>query len=250
LSISHGLKNTKSLIGLSFFLIACLIIFSHLWKIVVARADGIHFNPDQLLWYITLNEWVLIALPEIQLDMEHDLRSGRLAYLLPKPISYLGGKIAEGIGTLFLNLTVLGIVGFLFSWLWSGYPPFSFLTLCISIFLGYVAGFVALIFQVLIGLSAFWLREVAPFNWIWEKLLFVFGGLILPLSTYPLWMQKIAAWTPFSCILGTRSALALDASFYHITVVITSLFGWALVGLALTLVTYRRGLRILNIEGG
>jgi ABC-2 type transport system permease protein len=250
LSMVHGLKNIKSLLGLSIFLITCLLVFSHLWKIAAAKTGALHLPPDQLLWYIAFNEWVLIAIPDIQLDMEHDLRSGRLAYLLPRPLSYLGAKLAEGTGTLFLNLCILGLVAFSFTWLWIGHLPFSFSAFCLSLLLGFLAGWTALVFQVLIGLSAFWLQEVSPFNWIWEKLLFVFGGLILPLSAYPDWMQSIAYWTPFPAILGGRSALALDISASQIFWIAFSLMSWSCMGLLCLMLTYRKGLRILNIEGG
>lgn len=248
--MSHGLKNYKSLIGLSLFMITCLIIFSHLWKIAAAKMGAEILSPNNLLWYITFNEWILISIPDIQLDMEHDLRSGRLSYLLPRPVSYIGSVLAEGGGLLLLNLTVLGIAGFSFTYFETGVLPFSFPTFCISIFLGLLAGITALIFQIFIGLSAFWLHDVAPFSWIWEKFLFIFGGLILPLSIYPLWMQKIAYWTPFPSILGARSALALEDSSYQIFWVTLSLLAWSLFGLLSINLCYRKGLRILNIEGG
>jgi ABC-2 type transport system permease protein len=250
LSIVQGVKNYKSLIGLCLFHITCLIIFSHLWKIAAAKSGAVHLHPDHLLWYIALNEWVLISIPDIQLDMEHDLRSGRLAYLLPRPISYIGSKLSEGMGALLLNLFVLAVAGFTFTWAWVGELPFSTPIFCLSLFLGVLAGFTALVFQILIGLSAFWLRDVAPFDWVWEKLLFIFGGLILPLSVYPFWMQSIAHWTPFSSILGARSALALDVDIYQICWVTLSLVCWSLFGLGCITFCYRKGLRILNIEGG
>lgn len=246
----HGLKNYKSLVGLSLFMVTCLIIFSHLWKIAAAKTGAAYLNPDQLLWYIAFNEWVLIAIPDIQLDMEHDLRCGRLAYLLPRPISYIGSVFAEGMGTLLLNLTVLGIVGFTFTWLEAGQLPHHTATFCIALLLGFLAGVTGLVFQILIGVSAFWLQDVAPFNWVWEKLLFIFGGLILPLSIYPAWMQTIAYWTPFPSILGARSALALDVSPYQILWVMVSLIAWAVFGIFCVAFCYRKGLKILNIEGG
>src|SRR5262249_17546215 len=149
---------------------------------------------DQLLWYIVSNEWILIALPDLFLDMEHDLRSGKLAYLLPRPISYLGAKFAEGFGTLLLNLVVLGAVAFAFAWVWTGSFPFTPLSFLSMILLGILASLVALLFQIAIGLSAFWLQEVGPFYWIWEKMLFVLGGLMIPLTAYPSYIQKIAFW--------------------------------------------------------
>ena len=231
-------------------MVTCLIIFSHLWKIAAAKAGASNLDPDHLLWYLAFNEWILIAIPDIQLDMEQDLRSGRLAYLLPRPISYVGSVFAEGFGVLFLNLCVLGIVGFTFTWFQTGQLPFDAATFCISLLLGFMAGITALIFQILIGLSAFWLEDVAPFSWVWEKLLFIFGGLILPLSIYPEWMQTIAYWTPFSVILGARSALALQADPLQILIISFSLICWSLLGVLAISFCYRKGLRILNMEGG
>lgn len=250
LSFLHTLKNYKALIGLSIFLITCLIIFANLWKIAASKIGASHLNPEQLLWYIAFNEWVLISIPDTQDEMEQDLRNGRLAYLLPRPISYLGSTFAEAFGSLSANLAILGLVALLFTWWQTGMTPFSPLGFLIPLLLGLMAGAVAIIFQMLIGLSAFWLQEVGPFYWIWEKFLFMLGGLILPLTIYPEWMQKVAHFTPFPAILGERSALAFNFDLTHISVISTTLLGWGLVGTLGLLLLYRKGLHILNVEGG
>lgn len=250
LAVAHSLKNYKALIGLSLFLITCLIIFAHLWKIAAAKTGAIHFNPSELLWYIALNEWVLIAIPDVQIDIEDDLRSGRLAYLLPRPISYLTSVFFEGLGILCVNLFILGVVAFSFTWLKVGDLSFGAVHLPLALLLGLLAGSVAIIFQMLVGISAFWLQDVQPFNWIWEKLLFALGGLMLPLAAYPEWLQTIASFTPFPAILGERSALAIHFSFNHVLNVMSLLFFWGALGLSSLFLLYRKGLRILNIEGG
>lgn len=250
LSFLHTIKNYKALIGLSIFLMTCLIIFAHLWKVVAAKTGAVGFNAEQLLWYIAFNEWVLVSIPDVQDDMEQDLRSGRLAYLLPRPISYLGSIFAEALGALTVNLLVLGIVTFLFTWWQVGGLPFPFIGLPVTIAFGFVAGVVAVIFQMLIGLSAFWLHEVSPFSWIWEKLLFMLGGLILPLMAYPQWMQTLAHFTPFPAILGERSALALSFNVDNIIFLAGSLLVWAAFGTICLFFLYRKGMRILNVEGG
>lgn len=249
-SFIHALKNYYALIGLSIFLMTCLIIFAHLWKIAAAKTGVISLNPEQLLWYIAFNEWVLVSIPDTQDEMEQDLRSGRLAYLLPRPISYLGSTFAEAVGTLSVNLLVLGGVTFLFTWWQVGGLPFHPIGLPVTIVFGFLAGLLAIIFQMVIGLSAFWIQEVSPFYWVWEKLLFMFGGLMLPLTVYPEWMQMIASFTPFPAILGGRSALALDFNLQSILTLTTSLIGWGTIGLIFVALLYRRGLRILNVEGG
>lgn len=250
LSFIHTLKNYKALIGLSIFLVTCLVIFAHLWKIVAAKKGIVSFAPEQLLWYIAFNEWILVSVPDTQEDMEEDLRSGRLAYLLPRPISYLGSIFAEAMGKLSVNLLVLGFITFSFTWLQTGALPFQPIGLFVSILFGFAAGIVGVIFRMVIGISAFWLHETEPLFWVWEKLLFMLGGLMLPLTVYPEWLQWIAHFTPFPALLGERSALALNFNGHHISVVTCSLIGWGSFGIISLILLYRKGLRILNIEGG
>lgn len=252
LSFFHTLKNYKALMGLSIFLITCLIIFAHLWKIAAAKtgAGAVSLSAEQLLWYIAFNEWVLVSLPETHERIEEDLRSGRLAYQLPRPISYLGATFSEAMGVLTVNLFILGVVTFLFTWWQVGKLPFHSVGLLVAFFFGFFAGLLAVIFQMLIGLSAFWLEEVSPFFWIWEKLLFMLGGLMLPLTVYPMWLQTLAQFTPFPAILGQRSALAIDFNWHNILDLIASLTAWGLLALTALLFIYRKSLRILNVEGG
>ena len=40
--------------------------------------------------------------------------------------------------------------------------------------------------------------------WVWQKLMFVLGGLMLPLEFYPAFIQRIAAFTPFPALLAGR----------------------------------------------
>ncbi len=94
------------------------------------------------------------------------------------------------------------------------------------------------------------MQEIDPFNWIWEKLLFILGGLILPLAIYPRWIQKIAYYTPFPAILGQRSSLAIDFSIAQVFNVTSSLIFWGILGLSCLFLFYRRGLQILNLGGG
>ena len=250
LSFIHSLRNYKTIGGLSIFLITCLVIFAHLWKIAAAKTGVAHLLPEELLWYIAFNEWVLVSTPDIQEEMEHDMRIGRLAYLLPRPISYLGSMYAEAVGTLSAHLIALGAVAFVFTRFYGGGITFSIEVFPIMLLFGFLSGLLAILFQMCIGLSAFWLHEVSPFYWIWEKLLFMFGGLMLPLTVYPQWMQVIAQCTPFPAILGQRSALVIDCTASHIAMLAFSYIAWGFVGILLLQVLYRRGLYALNIEGG
>lgn len=250
LAAIHAIKNYKVLIGLSLFLIACLIIFANLWEVAVVKTGVTQYPPSHLVWYIAFNQWILISIPEISDEIELDFRTGRLAYLLPRPISYLGATFAESLGILCVNFVVLGIVTFAFTWTQVTSFPFSFWGIVISIALGFLSCCIGIILKMLVGLSAFWFHDVAPIDFVSEKLLFMLGGLILPLSLYPQWLQTIAYFTPFPIILGERSALALNFNMQNVQWLFTFSAFWLILGIGLLLFVYRRGLRILNMEGG
>jgi ABC-2 type transport system permease protein len=54
---------------------------------------------------------------------------------------------------------------------------------------------------VLVGLAAFWLRRVLPITLIVQKLDFLLGGLVAPISLYPDWLFNVASATPFGAHL-------------------------------------------------
>ncbi len=250
LSFLHALKNYKALVGLSIFLMACLIIFAHLWKIAAVKKGLVSFSPEQLLWYIAFNEWIWIAIPDTQDEMEEDLRTGALAYQLPRPVSYIGSVFAGALGTFCVNWLFLGFITILFTYWQAGGFPFHPLGLGVAALLGLAAGIIAILFRMMIGLSAFWLQSVDPFFWIWEKLIFMLGGLMLPLAVYPQWIQTIARFTPFPAILGERSALVFHFNGESILSLTATLVMWGVIGWVILFFLYRRGLRILNVEGG
>ena len=249
LTLVQEIKNYKVLVGLGIFLVTCLVIFSHLWKVAAVKGSST-FDPVLLLWYIAFNEWVLIAVPELHREMQEDLQTGRLAYMLPRPISYLGATFSKGLATLILQLVVLGVIAFLFTFAWTGAFPFSAVQFALMLAIGLLAGIVGLVLQMLIGLSSFWIHDVTPVNWVWEKFLFIFGGLLLPLSAYPVWLEKLAAYTPYAPILGARSALVFGCDMSLVLSIVGALFFWLMIGVVALQIMYKRGLKILNIHGG
>jgi ABC-2 type transport system permease protein len=79
---------------------------------------------------------------------------------------------------------------------------------------------------------------------------FVLGGLVLPLTLYPDWLRRIAEASPFSAFLygPGRLALGFDPAAALRTVAMLLLWGAAAGLLAAWL--HRRGLRVLDVNGG
>ena len=101
-----------------------------------------------------------------------------------------------------------------------------------------------------IGLVAFWIGEVTPVFWVWQKLLFVFGGLMLPIRLYPPIMQRLAALTPFPDILAGPASFVLDGEAVAAHVLVVRLVMWCVATTAVVQWMYARARRALTVNGG
>jgi ABC-2 type transport system permease protein len=102
----------------------------------------------------------------------------------------------------------------------------------------------------MIGLLAFITEDVAPFEWIYQKLIFILGGLLIPIDFYPEWLQALAKALPFSYMMYGPARLFVSPDMVDFLNLIGSQFLWILLlGGVLTLF-FRLGTRRLAINGG
>lgn len=237
-------------LGRGIFYGIILLIFSRLWAVVFAERGVPGYTAVGFLWYLALTEWVTLSTPPVHLDIEADVRSGDVVHRLPRPLSYLGARLAEAAGAMALRMLVLGAWGLVLARVLAGAWPSHPAALAWALPLGVLAAAVQLVFVAAVGVCAFWLHDAAPVYWIWQKAAFVLGGLLLPLDVYPAWLQQAAYCTPFAPLLhgvgrtafGVPAATALDVAGLLVV--------WgaaASLGLALL---YRRALRALDAGGG
>jgi ABC-2 type transport system permease protein len=144
---------------------------------------------------------------------------------------------------------VNALFGSLMVWWLVGAPPAPS---------GWLFAFVALLgtwvlnfcISCLIGLSAFLVEDVAPFLWIYQKFIFILGGFLVPLDFYPGWLQVIAKLLPFSAMIYGPSKLFVAPSWELLGQVMLVQIAW-IVALGFVLViSYRRGVAYLTVNGG
>ena len=245
------LQERAMLVGRVAFYCIVLMIFSRLWQAVFG-AEGATV-PDRVwadyVWYLAMTEWIMLSQPSLHLDIEADVRSGDVAYHMARPISYVGSKLAEGAGDLVLRLPVMGLCGLLFGRWFSGeWPGGEGLLLAVPV--GLLASVFLLLSYAAIGLCAFWLHDVMPAYFIWQKLAFLLGGLMLPLSIYPEWLRTIALHTPFAAALYGPGQLIMHGGGALALRLSCELLGWiTLIGLVVFALE-SRGRRALTLHGG
>jgi len=200
-SARHTLASPGVIVARTMFFLVILLIFSRLWDAVGDGGAVAGIGAAAFVWYVALTEWMTLSVSFFWREIEEDVRRGDVATRLARPVSYVGLKLAEGAGATAVQLVAIGTFGILGAWLCAGElpaHPASFLAAVPLVVLG--AAFLLLL-QAAIGLSAFWLNDAAPLWWISQKVLFLLGGLLVPLTLYPEWLKRIADWTPFSPVL-------------------------------------------------
>jgi ABC-2 type transport system permease protein len=102
----------------------------------------------------------------------------------------------------------------------------------------------------LIGLSAFLVEDVAPFMWIYQKFIFILGGFLIPLDFYPGWLQVFAKALPFSAMIYGPAKLFVAPTWELFANILFMQTVWIIVVGAVLVVSYRRGVAYLTVNGG
>ena len=249
-AVREGLVDRGVLLGRAAFLGVILLIFSRLWEVALARKVDLSIDRVELIWYLALTEVVMLSLPPVFLDIEADVRTGDIAYRLTRPISYLGTRLAEAAGAMGLRLVTLALAASLFAYLLSGSFPSDPRGLVLAVPIVLFASMLGLASMACIGLCAFWIHDTSPIYWIWQKLVFVLGGLLFPLEVYPDWLRGFAELTPFAAMLYGAGRMAFGFDPMLALEVLVSLLCWTGVTVALLYWIHARAFERLEVNGG
>ena len=86
--------------------------------------------------------------------------------------------------------------------------------------------------------------------WIYQKFIFILGGFLIPLDFYPDWLQVIAKALPFSAMIYGPSKLFIAPTWSLLANVLVLQSVWIIaLGTALV-ISYRRGIAYLTVNGG
>jgi ABC-2 type transport system permease protein len=93
-------------------------------------------------------------------------------------------------------------------------------------------------------------EETRGLEFVYNKFLFTIGGMLMPLELFPETLQRIGHWLPLQAIvyIPAKTAVAFDAA--KLPGMLATQAVWiAVIGVVATLV-YRKGVRMLNVNGG
>lgn len=245
----QGLHHRAATFGRFGFYAIILFIFSRLWA-VVADKMPMELTRGDLIWYLAFTELIILSYPLVHVEIEEDVKSGVLAYFLSKPCSYFWSRYFRALGTVYSRTIVLAIGGLIFAGLFAGGFPTNPMGILLFVPLAILSIAVGLIFQVLIGIFSFWIEDSSPIHWVWQKLSFILGGMMLPLDIYPTWLKNIAMYSPFSALLYLPAKAAITMNFYMAFEALLKLTFWALIGILISEFIFRKAIKQVSFNGG
>lgn len=248
-SFKQNLFNKALLSGLVFFLFILLFIYNRLWEVI-----GIQDNTQGInavyIWYLLFAEMIILSSPRSDRILTDDIRSGTMAYYVNKPVSFFLMRYAENLGTMTVSFLIMGLVGGLITLLLTGQPPFSWPHFPVIVLMCWLSSAINVLFYSGIGLCALWLESTRTVGVAFERLAFIFGGAIFPLSIYPEWFVDIARWTPFYSVYYLSIRLVYDFSWNNLAEALALNIMWTTAIAGFVTFAYRRLNKKVNIYGG
>lgn len=174
-----------------------------LWKAIYGSKVEIEgLSIEQMTTYVAV-AWMARAFyfNNIDREMAIEIKEGKVAMELIRPYNYLGMKVMQGLGEgifrlFFFSVPGMVIVALIFrldftaSWLTFG---LFFLSILLSFFINTQI-------NLLTGITAFFLYNNTGLIRAKRVVIELFSGLLLPISFFPIWAQKVMVFLPFQGI--------------------------------------------------
>jgi ABC-2 type transport system permease protein len=247
---AHRVLAERGGLGVSTgFYLVVVAVLAGLWR-AAAHANGgsvAGYSAIALTWYIATSESVTVALNIRMIsDIGDDIASGAVAVELLRPASVLGVRVVSEIGRAVPRLAVLLVAGAGLSMVTAGGPPrpAALLLVPVSVVLAIACNVVA---QHAFGAAAFWIRDAGAAWFLYQKLVFVLGGMLIPLEVLPSWLQTITRVLPFRAMSYAPARLASG----HIEpALLVEQAAWLVVLALVANAAFTAGERRLQVVGG
>lgn len=238
--LRRSLANPGGLVVSGLFLLVVAGMLSALWG-AAAEANGgaiVGYSAGALVWYVTISEITTISQRMQFIDeLGEDIGSGRVEAALLRPVPMVLLIWAAQIGGAIPRLAVCCLGGLPLAALIAGAPP-SWWALALAAPATVLAVTVNITVQHVFAAAAFWVRSARATWFVYQKLVFVLGGMLLPLEVLPDWLESIARWMPFMAMAYVPARLA--AGYFEPELIVVQLL-WLVVSAGAAWAAFARG---------
>ncbi|MFZ6028377.1 MAG: ABC transporter permease [Chloroflexota bacterium] len=252
IQLANRLAYLGDLIAGSLSILIFLWVFIQLWSATYRTMGQESIGGLTLantLWYLMMTESIQLSKPRLSKEVSDAVKDGSIAYLLNKPYNFLlyqlSVALADGASRFGFNLLMGGALLVL---LVSAPPsPLGWPLVLVAVLFGWVLDFCV---QALIGLAAFVMEDVSAFDWIYQKLIFILGGMLIPLDFFPDWLRNLSLALPFAYTMYGPARLFVEPDLGRFATLLAGQLLWVAILGGFLALAYRRGLKWLTVNGG
>ena len=252
MQVINNIVYPGDFLGRSASIAVFLFIFAGLWRttFTIAGTDVINgLTFANMMWYLMMAETIELGRPRINRVISEQVKNGEVAYILSKPYNFVLYHFSFGLGDSLMRMMMNVLVGMGVVWLLAGAPPSP---------LGWLMALVCMVgawilhfcMMALIGLAAFLVEETNSFELIYQKLVFILGGMLLPLDMFPVWLQQIARLLPFPYMMYAPARLFVKPDFDLFWQMLAGQLIWVGILVFALSVAYRGSEKMLTVNGG
>lgn len=235
-------------VSVGFYAIVATVLAT-LWR-TAAHAHGgsvAGYSALQLTWYFYFAEAAVTALNPRQIELTgDDIATGAVAIDMLRPASVVGLRIASEFGRCLPRLATCTAVGSTLATLIVG-PTTSSAGLVLALPSLALAVLCNLAAQHAVAGAAFWIRDARSAWFLYQKLIFLLGAMLIPVEALPHWLHQTADLLPFVAMAYAPARLASGHFEPHLLLL---QIGWLAVLIAAAAAVFGAGERRLQVVGG
>ena len=241
------LADRDSLAVTAIFYLIVSAVLSALWRAAAGEGQIAGYTAAALTWYIVTAELATCAL-NVRLieEVGDEIGSGAVAVEMLRPVPVIAVRLVAEVGRGVARLAILVGPGAAMAWLLVGPPP-SAAGVALAVPALVLAVSCNLCLQHACAAAAFWLRDTRAMWFLYQKFVFLLGGMLLPLEVLPDALNRVAMALPFMTMAYAPARLA--AGHVEPALLLVQL-GWLAVLASAAALAFARGQRRLQVVGG
>lgn len=252
-SLRSSLAYWGEIAARTIFMAMILYIFMRLWTAVYEgvgrdRLGGLSLK--QMLWYLMITEAIVLSSPRVSVEVDEDVRTGRLAVQLLRPLSYTLFLMAKTFGERAVRFTMNIVSGSIVTLVLVGPIPMSLSGLAMFALIVPVAFALDFLAYLFIGLFAFWLESTAGLWILYSRLTMLLGGMLMPIEIFPDRLQPVLRNLPFAMMVyGPARIFVAPSARTLLSIAVSQMWGLAAFSIAVYVIQ-SIALRRIQSNGG
>lgn len=205
---------------------AQIFVAYFLWSAVyqtqgVKEIGGITFS-QMIFYYVLVSCVYQMTRPDMGMILR-EIYEGSLTKFLVYPTSFFAFKFAAHLAHMILIFLQLIVATGIYLLLFDVTHPISSLNILLGILSLIIAGYLFFIIMASLELLSFWFESAWALCIMLDFVIALFGGRILPLELFPLWLKEINEYLPFRYLVSfpvevIQGMLSSEALFFGFSI--------------------------------